>query len=275
MLGVLVWIGLLGLPGSGEGDDERGGVDSEYAERLGEIALHYRAWGRVDDLSRFAPELCVIPPPATGRISEAKTGEHRRKLYYLYAKHRTAYRNVPTDLREGGEVEVPADQVIVKEAFEPVPCEGNVVPSTELTSLRSPFRTEQEAADGESVDWDAPLVATSEAARLRNKDPESGLYVDGVSTPFAARNGKLYRTGKLRGLYVMAREGDADRTDNGWWYGTILPDGTVTAAGRIESCMRCHEQAGDHRLFGVTEPQLLVNPFNDDYQITKPPNDDD
>ena len=40
-------------------------------------------------------------------------------------------------------------------------------------------------------------------------------------------------------------------TDDGWVYGTVSADGkTVTSAGRVDSCMRCHETRKD-RVFGI------------------------
>jgi hypothetical protein len=40
-------------------------------------------------------------------------------------------------------------------------------------------------------------------------------------------------------------------TDEGWVYATITAAGEVTAAGRVASCMGCHEVATHERLFGV------------------------
>jgi hypothetical protein len=41
-------------------------------------------------------------------------------------------------------------------------------------------------------------------------------------------------------------------TDDGWVYATVTADGQVTAAGRVASCMSCHDTAATHeRLFGV------------------------
>ena len=43
-------------------------------------------------------------------------------------------------------------------------------------------------------------------------------------------------------------------TDEGWVYGTVTPDGQqVTSAGRVESCMMCHQGAPHDRLFGLPE----------------------
>jgi hypothetical protein len=47
---------------------------------------------------------------------------------------------------------------------------------------------------------------------------------------------------------VAARAG----TDAGCVYGTVAPDGTVTSAGRVASCMGCHvRDAKRERLFVV------------------------
>ena len=41
-------------------------------------------------------------------------------------------------------------------------------------------------------------------------------------------------------------------TDEGWVYGTVTPDGKkVTSAGKVESCMKCHQRAPHDRLFGL------------------------
>ena len=41
-------------------------------------------------------------------------------------------------------------------------------------------------------------------------------------------------------------------TDEGWVYATVSPAGQVTSAGRVASCMGCHETSATHeRLYGV------------------------
>ena len=41
-------------------------------------------------------------------------------------------------------------------------------------------------------------------------------------------------------------------TDEGWVYGTVTADGKkVTAAGRVQSCINCHQDARNDRLFGI------------------------
>lgn len=72
--------------------------------------------------------------------------------------------------------------------------------------------------------------------------------------PFVRLGDKLYKAGKQRELFIMLKlDPKTEGTDQGWVYGTVMPDGkTVTAAGRIESCMGCHAQAKKDRLFGLT-----------------------
>ena len=52
-------------------------------------------------------------------------------------------------------------------------------------------------------------------------------------------------------LFMMIKIGDED-SDAGWIYATVAPDGkTVTASGKIASCMECHQAAKHDRLFGL------------------------
>jgi len=65
-------------------------------------------------------------------------------------------------------------------------------------------------------------------------------------------DGKLLGTGDRKDLFVMTKVGDGAGTDDGWVYGTVAPDGTVTSAGTVERCMSCHDDAATHeRLFGL------------------------
>ena len=67
----------------------------------------------------------------------------------------------------------------------------------------------------------------------------------------AVHDGKHYRATEMLGLYVMIRlPPSTPGTDDGWIYGTLTPAGEVTSAGRVPSCMGCHESARHGRLFG-------------------------
>lgn len=69
------------------------------------------------------------------------------------------------------------------------------------------------------------------------------LHVDGTET---------HHAGDAAGLFVMHKLApDTPDTDQGWIYATIDPQGHVTAAGRIASCIRCHEDAPADRRFGL------------------------
>jgi hypothetical protein len=64
-------------------------------------------------------------------------------------------------------------------------------------------------------------------------------------------DGHWMTTGDAKGLYVMTKVGAVDGADAGWVYGTIDPAGEVTSAGRVASCIGCHEDAPHDRLFGL------------------------
>ena len=78
-------------------------------------------------------------------------------------------------------------------------------------------------------------------------------HKDGDKQPAVFHNGKSYQTGDKYALFIMDKLDQATQdTDNGWIYGTVTADGkTVTPAGRVESCMKCHEKTTNDRLFGL------------------------
>lgn len=64
--------------------------------------------------------------------------------------------------------------------------------------------------------------------------------------------GADYHAGDAYGLFVMHKlAADTPGTDQGWVYGAVDAQGRVTAAGRIASCMRCHQDADEDRRFGL------------------------
>jgi hypothetical protein len=68
--------------------------------------------------------------------------------------------------------------------------------------------------------------------------------------PAAGSTAKHPVAGERAPLFVMMKTGEPD-SDAGWIYATLTPDGkTVTAAGRLASCMECHESKKD-RIFGM------------------------
>ncbi len=66
-------------------------------------------------------------------------------------------------------------------------------------------------------------------------------------------DGKMLVPDERRELFVMLKQDPkTDGTDGGWVYATTTPDGkTVTAAGRIASCIECHENAERDRMLGA------------------------
>jgi hypothetical protein len=70
--------------------------------------------------------------------------------------------------------------------------------------------------------------------------------------PYARGDGGFFRAAAPAGLFVMFKVDAATAdTDQGWVYATVSPAGQVTSAGRVGSCMGCHETAEHDRLFGV------------------------
>jgi hypothetical protein len=92
-----------------------------------------------------------------------------------------------------------------------------------------------------------PRAAVISGARI--EEPVGWIETD---------HGRLF-TGEPAGLYVMTKVG-GDGTDAGWVYGTVSAAGEVTSAGRVASCMGCHEAATHERLFGLQPTKELVGP---------------
>jgi hypothetical protein len=208
-------------PATPAADKPAAGAPSKpFEARLLAIAKEYLAYGRVDDQARWAPYLCRMPLPPTVRHSASTdAATHGQKLYSVFARDRKAY------LAAGSTQ--PVEQVIVKESWLP----------TEVAKdggRLEPIRGKTVPIPKELDTWGM-------------KEHRDRLM------PYARKDGKLYKAEKPAGLYIMfkATPGTAD-TDGGWVYGTVTADGkTVTAAGRVESCMGCHVKAKGDRMFGL------------------------
>jgi hypothetical protein len=154
------------------------------------------------------------------RRSQAEASPHGRKLYYLWASSKWDYLSAAVPRS------TPVGFAIVKESFH--------------------------AAAGKGKDGDSPLFG----ARIQ--------WPDGMTPPTVTwvqdGAGSFLHVGEATGLYVMTKVGAADHpgTDGGWIYGTVAPDGTVTSAGRVSSCMGCHSHVDD-RLFGL-QPTPRIAP---------------
>jgi hypothetical protein len=190
--------------------------DSIFRKEILQAARDYKSWGRVDDEMRWAPELCRMPQPGRPWFSASKDEDtHGQKLYSLFIKKRDAYFSL------GKTKTAPVGQVIVKESWIP-----------EETSEVKPGR----------FDPDFKKIE-------RTGDPITGDHF----YPYATKGGKVYKAAKSAGLFVMMKlDSKTQDTDDGWVYGTASADGkSVTAAGKVESCMRCHVDAKYDRQFGL------------------------
>lgn len=208
--------------------------DKRFHEALKAAAAVYKGYGRVDDESRWAPWLCRGPLPSAVRFSastDAKT--HGRKLYWLYAKDRENYMG---DAKKP----VSAGQVIVKESWIPE--------QVEKAPERKHGRGEQEKSTFVSDGKVQPRVAKDSV-----KPKGETVTVRSHIEPYVTKGGKTYRAKSIGGLFVMLKlDAKTQGTDAGWVYGTLTADGkTVTSAGRVASCMKCHVDAPRDRLFGL------------------------
>jgi hypothetical protein len=194
--------------------------DPAFHARLRAAAAGLDEMGRVDDVARWAPTLCMAPLRPSLRISaSADAATHGGKLYSIYAKDRAAYAALAEHLSGVSGVASVAgledcSQVLVKESFAP----------------------EEVTADAEDR---APRTFGPGGSSARFLRP-------------AKKDGKRWRAGDSKGLFVMLRlDPKAAGTDDGWVYGTIAPDGTITSSGRVASCMSCHLSAPHGRVFGL------------------------
>jgi hypothetical protein len=189
-----------------------------FSKQILEVAGNYPNYGRVDDEIRWAPWLCRMPEPGKARFSESKDEDtHGRKLYSVFAKDRDNYNSQSFSKVK---IEIPVGQIIVKESWMP-----------------------EEVKDGK-----VPQVQ-----QQRRKLPNGTEVLESFS-PYASRDGKVYKASKMAGLYIMMKtDPKTPDTDQGWIYGTVSADlKQVTSIGKVESCMECHTKAPHDRLFGLT-----------------------
>ncbi len=213
-------------------------ADPGWSMQLREVAAAYKTWQRVSDQANYSPVRCIFLPPTGAQNSGASDGTpHGRKLYFLYAKDHQTYLDITYPMGVAGDTNdphptnlvQPTGQVIVKEAFHPV-----------------------------------PATAAEAKAMMTQRDIEQRRT---IPSTFIGTGDNLNRMGDLQGLYVMLKTPPASPgTDAGWVYATITPAGEITAAGRIESCMECHVDAPHDRLHGAQWHWRLgaVEAFEDD-----------
>jgi hypothetical protein len=190
-----------------------------YKDRLLQIAAEYETYQQPDRGLRLTYVMCA-PPQRTPilRLSKSSDGEtHGRKLYFMYAKH--LWNSRSRERHSGSYIDfpeklAPVGQVIVKQSWVPEELPPGVTPDFSWV----PFQ-------------------------------------NGLPTGTVKRDGKTYRAVRQGELFVMFKLDPATPgTDNGWVYGNVSADGKkVLAVGRLESCMKCHQDAAHDRLFGLPE----------------------
>jgi hypothetical protein len=202
-----------------------------FHERLLKIAEIYHVYGRVDDEARWSPTFCRMPQPAQAHYSNSSDeATHGQKLYSLFARDRAAYVG---NKNPGG-----VGQVIVKESWIPL----EVARKPKVERLPAP-----EVRKGKLIEPPRDLAPIGGLAAFTN---ESTFH------PFAEKAGKWYKAERRGDMFIMMKlDPKTAGADDGWVYGTVSADGkTVTSAGRVASCMKCHETRAT-RLFGLKRPE--------------------
>jgi hypothetical protein len=199
--------------------------DPRFQDLLLTVGKSYATLGKVDDVLRFAPVLCAMPAPAPIRESASKDGgTHGQKLYFLYAWDAASYLKTPR---------------------------------------KDSFKVRQSAPLYEGKPAAQVLVKESwSCVKVEEKDRPSGKESLSAGSKVIVKNGERFKAGELSGLFIMVKlDESVEGTDRGWVYGTVTADQKrVTAAGRVKSCMACHESAGAGRLFGLPESKSPGKP---------------
>jgi len=200
-----------------------------FSEDLLKAAREYRTWGRVDDEMRWAPTLCRSPNP--GRVYESASQDdetHGQKLYSLFARKRNDY----VALKNGEGVAV--GQTIVKQSWV----------AEEITDPKE--------RPGKQIDFEKVIrtPVSKSGGRQQQRNEEGDHFY-----PYVWKGEKVFKAKEQSDLFIMMKfDSETPGTDAGWIYGTVTPDGKkVVSVGKIESCMKCHEEARKERLFGLAK----------------------
>lgn len=184
--------------------------DPRWHPAVRRIVATYHAWQPLDSPLRWAPQLCWIPTLRARDSAAGPATPHGRKLYQLFVQDPEAYGARPTAALWTDETVDDAPEAL---AFEQVIVKHAYVP--------------------EAIDADAAAATTVSALGPVERD------------------GQWYAPRGDAGLFVMFRPREpVAPTDDGWVYAGVQPDGTITGAGRMASCMACHGRHED-RLFGL------------------------
>jgi hypothetical protein len=205
---------LLATSGSGHTDPQRIERDARHVDSVLRAAKSYAKWGRVDEHPNVAPALCRAPLP-----QDYGAPAHARLSQSNDAPHGKKLYYLYASERGrylNKESDLPVGFTVVKESF-----------------VATPTR-------------DAPAHEPE-----TNPDVPYGAVPPPITT-VVDDDGKRLKLGARTDLFVMVKVGDAPGADDGWVFGTVAPDGTVTSAGRVASCMGCHdESATREKLFGL------------------------
>jgi hypothetical protein len=98
------------------------------------------------------------------------------------------------------------------------------------------------------------LFAKDRQAYVLPKDktqPVGQVVVKEAWVPAASSTPERPVAGDRGPLFIMMKTGDP-ASDEGWIYATTSPDRkTITASGKIASCMECHHSKTHDRIFGL------------------------
>lgn len=117
------------------------------------------------------------------------------------------------------------------------------------------------------------IESNPNARNLRNH--ASGNRIN----PRANVGGKTLELGARKNFFVMTKLAkDTPKTDEGWVYGVVDSDTRkVISSGRVASCMYCHKDANNDRMFGPSEsifPQTIISEENGSTgKVPVPPQD--
>ncbi|CAN5454425.1 hypothetical protein BH11MYX1_BH11MYX1_54940 [soil metagenome] len=182
-----------------------------------DAAKAYRTWSRVDEEPNIAPELCRQPLPADyGHPAEVRqtkaTGGPHKDKLYYLW---ASDKDGYLGLGKQGQPALPIGFAVVKESFSSKKLDPHAKVALEISGL--------------------PAVGMLPAIKTLKIQAGDTLEID-----------------QPKGLFVMVKVGERPGADHGWIYGTVAPDGKVTSAGKLATCMGCHV-AGTHddRLFGL------------------------
>ncbi len=184
-----------------------------FREQLLHFTGEYERYGLADRTLSWSEIDCLAPPGPRVRFSGSKHGKtHGSKLYLVFARR----------LWPGTWGDRIGSYITSPDGKSPI---GQVVVKES---------------------WIPEEVGAKERESL-NREVGFGLKF------FAENDGRFYRPVRKGDLFIMVKlDPTTPGTDAGWVYGTVTSDGkTVTSAGQVPSCMRCHQKAPHDRLFGL------------------------